>query len=280
MNQQRTPSPRSLSINIEHHDVIDSTQLAARRLIEARQDAGSILPPTLVTAAEQTAGVGRSAKPWRSPRGGLWATLLYPLPSSTAHIPGTLGLALGVACAHVVRRTLAVASANQETIADTRLRWPNDVYVRGEKILGVLTEIIQPKQHRFALVGVGLNLNITPVILEEIGRTAAVKPTSILSRTGVVSDIDVVTADLAHALVTTLSKALRAGEWSDAGVIAEAEQILFGVGEHQRLTLGPNRTAEGVLLGLDSTGSPWFDNTHTGTPDTRTPLPTPHNPTA
>lgn len=266
-------TPRNIHLNkngnnirITAHNTIDSTQLEARRLAESHTNPRTRLEPTLITATQQTAGIGRSAKPWQSPTGGLWATLLHPLPKPPTPIQQTLGLAIGVATTYLVRRTLAAADAPQQSINNTRLKWPNDVYINSNKVLGVLTEIITTQhQHRYALIGVGLNLNITKDQLNTIARNINSKqtpphypptPTSILAETGVESDIHAVKHDLANTLSSILTTAADPTAWSDASVIEQANQLLWGIGQHQHITLNTTNSATGILLGLNNTGIP------------------------
>ncbi len=112
----------------------DSTQDAAKRLHAA---AG-----TVVVAARQTAGRGRLGRPWADT------------------------LDVGVACSFLVSsrnsERLAAASALGAAIAVERvlgsrvsIKWPNDVYVNGRKLAGVLIEQSGP----LACVGIGINVN-------------------------------------------------------------------------------------------------------------------------
>jgi len=53
------------------------------------------------------------------------------------------------------------------------IKWPNDVLVRGKKISGILVETGLQADHRaFAVVGIGLNVNLNPVAYPEISNTA------------------------------------------------------------------------------------------------------------
>ena len=106
---------------------------------------------TLVLADEQTAGRGRMRRSWRSDAGaGIWLTLLER-PSSDE--------ALGVLA---LRIALALAPA-LESFATSRalLKWPNDVYVGGKKLAGVLVEARWrgPRLDWLAL-GVGVNVRV------------------------------------------------------------------------------------------------------------------------
>jgi BirA family biotin operon repressor/biotin-[acetyl-CoA-carboxylase] ligase len=109
---------------------------------------------TLVVAEEQTAGRGRLGRTWYSPpRVGLWASLILRpqmAPSRVFHL--TICGALALAETVYARTHLPV-----------RVKWPNDVFVRGKKLAGVLTETqLDQNEVRFVVLGVGMNVNQAP----------------------------------------------------------------------------------------------------------------------
>lgn len=100
-----------------------------------------------VIAEEQTAGRGRSGRRWASPPGqGLWmSTLLHGEGKPTSTLtPVLVGIAL-------IRAIRAVAPQ-----AEPGLKWPNDVYVAGRKVGGVLCESLGDGRH--VIAGMGLNV--------------------------------------------------------------------------------------------------------------------------
>ena len=128
-----------------HHRVTDSTNARARELAEAGAPHG-----TVVTAAEQTAGRGRQGRSWTAPPGKalLYSALLRPLDERHLLLP--------------LAAPLAVCEAAEELQPgiDCAIKWPNDVWVEGRKLAGVLIEA-KPEE-RWAVIGVGLNLSIEP----------------------------------------------------------------------------------------------------------------------
>jgi BirA family biotin operon repressor/biotin-[acetyl-CoA-carboxylase] ligase len=106
----------------------------------------------VIAAENQTAGRGRLGRRWHSPPGlGLWfSTIVRPDPVSD---PGRLTLGAAVAVADAVRDVCGV---------DTHLVWPNDVWVAGHKLAGILTETrMDEASIDYAAVGVGVNVNHT-----------------------------------------------------------------------------------------------------------------------
>jgi len=123
-----------------HLRVTDSTNTRARELAAAGAPHG-----TLVTAAEQSAGRGRQGRTWTAPPG---RALLCSV--VVRHPPPLLSLVAGVATAEAVGR-------------EARLKWPNDVWLDGRKVAGILVE--GRPQEGWAIVGVGINVAVR---LEEL----------------------------------------------------------------------------------------------------------------
>jgi len=110
----------------------------------------------VVVADEQTAGRGRGGHTFASPAGGLYASLLVTAPS--ADLPAPLVFATAVALAEAVEET---------TGASCQLKWPNDVWIEGKKVAGVLVEASPAADpgRVVAIVGVGVNVAGVPATL-------------------------------------------------------------------------------------------------------------------
>ncbi len=104
---------------------------------------------TLLFAEKQTAGRGQFQRVWASGEPlGLWFSLLLRLEISDTTIP-----ALSAFAAVALVKTLESLG-----IPDARIKAPNDVFVNGRKISGILVETRTGK-NPFAVVGIGLNVN-------------------------------------------------------------------------------------------------------------------------
>ncbi len=141
-----------------HYRRTDSTNTRARELAHRGAPHG-----TLVTAAEQSAGRGRQGRTWTAPPGrALLCSLVIREP------PRLLPLAAGVAVAEVCG-------------ARALLKWPNDVWVDGRKVAGILVE--GRPQEGWAVVGIGLNVAVRmedfPAELHEIAGTLGLEPDAI-----------------------------------------------------------------------------------------------------
>lgn len=107
---------------------------------------------TAAAAEEQTAGRGRCGRGFFSPRGaGLYLSLLLR-PESSA------GAALAITTAAAVAAAEAIEEISGE---ETRIKWVNDIYMRGRKVCGILTEAsldVESGGLRYAIIGIGINV--------------------------------------------------------------------------------------------------------------------------
>lgn len=106
----------------------------------------------VLVANRQTAGRGRRGRAWLSwPGSSLTFSVLWRfMPGAPA--PAGLSLVAGLALAR------ALEGLGAQGI---QLKWPNDVLVHGEKLAGILVELL-PARGRppAAVIGIGLNLHL------------------------------------------------------------------------------------------------------------------------
>ncbi len=115
---------------------------------------------SVVTAQKQTSGRGRLGRSFLSPEGGLYFSVSYPLTGKETNIP-FLTLLAGLAVNEAIKELTGTA---------TLIKWPNDIYLNGKKLGGILTELISFKGLT-AVVGIGINLTETD-FSEEIHKIA------------------------------------------------------------------------------------------------------------
>jgi BirA family transcriptional regulator, biotin operon repressor / biotin---[acetyl-CoA-carboxylase] ligase len=140
-------SPLPSGYVLRAFDRVESTNDEARRLAEEGAAAGVV-----VVARQQIKGRGRHGRVWQSPPGNLYASLLLR-PDCTIATSAQLSLVASLALAETL-----VALAPPEV--DVRLKWPNDVLVRGAKVAGLLLESAAGRNERAAWVVVGSGVNI------------------------------------------------------------------------------------------------------------------------
>jgi len=110
-----------------------------------------------LVAASQTAGRGRRGNKWFSPpKAGLY--LSFKLPKDYFAQNGELSC-ISLVCGLAVSETV-------DSYALSRIKWPNDVYIGGKKVAGILVEATPSD----IVVGIGVNLNTVsfPVELQKV----------------------------------------------------------------------------------------------------------------
>lgn len=109
--------------------------------------------PCLLVAEHQTHGRGRMGRSWHAvPGASLTFSLGVPL-----ELADWSGLSLTVGC--------ALADALEPSPAGTprlQLKWPNDIWLDGRKLGGILIETVPAGGQRMAIIGVGLNVRHRP----------------------------------------------------------------------------------------------------------------------
>jgi BirA family biotin operon repressor/biotin-[acetyl-CoA-carboxylase] ligase len=219
--------------NVVHSPEIQSTNDEARRLAEGGAPEG-----TLVITDYQTVGRGRLDRRWEAPPGSslLMSLLFRPAlaPWETQRL--TMICSLGVADA-----------VESETGLCVGLKWPNDIVVGGAKVGGILTEIgISRGQVDYAVVGVGLNVNLDPSQLPGHLLMPATSLSSVLGKP--VARLPLLWAFL--RAVESRYRALRAGrsphsQWAER-LVTLGERVAVGLA---------GSLVEGVAEGVDPDGA-------------------------
>ena len=146
---------------IKIYKSLESTNLKAKEL--AKEGAS---PWTIVVAEEQTGGYGQKKTDWSSPKGGLYFSAI--LPKSNIDDLQTLTILAAFICAKTIKE-----SFNLEPF----IKLPNDVWINGKKVAGILTENIVGKNVKLSVMGIGLNTNIEklPKGLENIATSLKIE---------------------------------------------------------------------------------------------------------
>lgn len=147
---------------IHHRGIVSSTMDELHAMAQDGAVAG-----TAVVAEEQVGGRGSRGRIWRSPRGGLWlSVLLRPASASGLDL---LSLRSGLA----VSRVLSSMSPGEAI----RLKWPNDLMLGNAKVGGILCEARwQGESLGWVVVGLGLNVsNPVPDALRAVATNLATR---------------------------------------------------------------------------------------------------------
>ncbi len=222
-----------------HLDITDSTNLQARRI--ASQDGGECV---LVTAAEQTAGRGRLGRQWKSPRGGAWLSLAWPMKKA----PSTYATASLVAAIAVVR---ALGEIVPECDNLLQIKWPNDVLLKGRKVACILCEqalAASPGCSGTLIVGVGVNVDFDLAVLPDGLRHPA---TTLRQEVNCPVSVNDVSNAVAARLVQLLTDFETEGLTEP--LVQELQSRLAYIGMERSFELAACVT-RGIVTGIDQVG--------------------------
>jgi BirA family biotin operon repressor/biotin-[acetyl-CoA-carboxylase] ligase len=137
---------KEIGKKILHFDTIDSTNSKAKELANNGEEHG-----TIVVSEEQTLGRGRMGRSFVSPKGkGIWMSIILRPDID----PLRISLITQIAAA-------AVNTALTQFGVDSKIKWPNDIILKGKKVCGILTEMSgELTKINYVVLGIGLNANI------------------------------------------------------------------------------------------------------------------------
>lgn len=213
------------------HESIDSTNAEGMRLAANGQ-----LAPFVVLAEQQSAGRGRRGRQWISPFAqNLYFSLVLRIDGGMRQLEG-LSLVVGLA----VMRTLQTFG-----VKNVGVKWPNDVLVDGQKITGILLELIgDPADVCHVVLGIGINVNM------QANTQVDQRWTSMRRELGASVDRNHLVAVLGHHLEHELGRHRRYGF---AAFQEEWEQAHLWQGRNVTLIAGATQV-QGVVAGVDGQG--------------------------
>ena len=107
----------------------------------------------LVISDIQTNGRGSYGKKWISKKGNFFGSFFFPLKKNYPSFDqfSTIN--------PVIVSELIKSFCDQNKI---RIKFPNDIFLNGKKICGILQEIIVHKKEKYLITGIGINTKISP----------------------------------------------------------------------------------------------------------------------
>ncbi|NMP15990.1 bifunctional biotin--[acetyl-CoA-carboxylase] ligase/biotin operon repressor BirA [Thalassotalea sp. Y01] len=144
--------------NVEVHTIIDSTNSYLMRRLPNQVTHGQVC-----ISEYQSAGRGRRGKQWQSPLGShLYMSMYWYLEQGMAAAMG-ISIVVGIAVADVLKGIYGLP---------VQLKWPNDIYVDGAKLAGILVELEgQSIGPGHCVIGLGLNVQMPDNSAAEIDQS-------------------------------------------------------------------------------------------------------------
>jgi len=201
----------------------------------------------IVAVAEtQSAGRGRNGRTWASRYGGLYCSFL-DRPS----------IALADYCIPAMLYQTAAARAISAICGkQARLRWPNDIYIDGQKIAGIITEIeAMGDMINWVVTGIGVNVNnLSPsakaVSCSEIVRHAVSRR---MLLTAIIKEADQLKKSAGSTTAYAQGNRYLAAEWNSLADCIGAKAAIVDAVNIQRDEKSRMLT-RGVFAGIDPAG--------------------------
>lgn len=218
---------------IEHYDVIGSTADAARDMAVQGVPEGTVL-----VAESQTAGRGRMDRGWLTPAGQAVALTVVLYPSFPPPAAPLLGLAAGLAVREAIESVTGLAA---------QVKWPNDIYLGGRKVAGVLLEMAAELDRvKWVTLSVGINVNNSFAGTGLEGTAASLRGET----GGAVSRLEV-----AAAFLTALDRFYNKGvNGTAAAKIVDSFQSAHMLQGQQVMVRTPSGRIRGSVEGIDPDG--------------------------
>ena len=194
----------------------------------------------VVFAESQTKGRGRLGRKWVSPaRKGLWfSALLRPKLRPQAVTQLTIAAA-----------TALVRAIHSETGLELEIKWPNDIYLHGKKVAGILTEMNgELDTVKYVILGIGVDVNLGanefPADLRKVATSLRIELGETLDR-----------AELAAEILRELDRDYgRIGSGQFEALADEFETACKTIGRDVAITVG-ERCLRGRAESLDADGA-------------------------
>ena len=138
-------------LKILYFKTLSSTQLYLKEQLQAKR----LVAPIAVVADIQTNGIGSRENSWYAKEGNLLLSFALNIQA----LPCDLKLeSVSIYFSYILKETLC------ELGSKVFLKWPNDLYLKNNKIGGIITNIVD----NTLVCGVGVNLEIAPVGFESL----------------------------------------------------------------------------------------------------------------
>ena len=235
--------PDQLSVQL--YDYIDSTNSAMLRRHEVRRhedrrhlQAGAA--NHLILTEFQSAGRGRRGKVWLGDYGRNIAMTLGIELQTNLNALGGLSSVVG----------LALLQALELEGVHAQLKWPNDVWVKEQKLAGILVELLPTKTGTLAVVGIGINADLTNAQASKIDQSV-----TSLRRLGASISRD----DLVVAVCTSLLENFDVYSRDGFAPFLEAFDSAHCLHDQAAILVLGGESQEGIVRGVDITGGLRFE---------------------
>lgn len=131
----------------KYEKVTSTNDIAINLIKENQKEIGCVY------ADIQTSGRGTQGKKWVSDKGNLFSTIFFPLKKNYPPF-NEFSIINPIIISEVIEHFCSDKNIN--------LKFPNDIFVNGKKICGILQEVITLNSKKFLIIGIGINIINNP----------------------------------------------------------------------------------------------------------------------
>ncbi len=192
---------------------------------------------TVVMTHLQTGGRGQRGNTWSSEQGqNLTISIIlrptFLIPTEQFHLNKAISIA--------VCQTLRAFE-----IPQTKIKWPNDIYINDRKVAGILIQnILKSKSIDCSIVGIGLNVN------QSTFSKKLPNPTSMFLEVGRKMDLQIVLNQLMRNLDLMYKRMIA----SKASHSPDYHQLLYRRGVKSTFRMSDGKLRSGIIQGVNEVG--------------------------
>jgi BirA family biotin operon repressor/biotin-[acetyl-CoA-carboxylase] ligase len=215
---------------IEYYSKLDSTQTRAKEIaLSATSDYALVISET------QTRAYGRLSRKWESVFGGIWLSILLR-PNITPERSQHFNFILSIAVIRALLKQFDIHAS---------IKWPNDIYLEGRKLAGILTEASH-ELGRTNWVVIGLGLNANNSLSDKISSKALTLKTFLGRSVNRISIIKEILSEFNSLYVRFIKEGF-------APLVKEYNSVSYLNGKYVTLIDGEIKTS-GTALGINEQG--------------------------
>ena len=136
-----------MKIKLLRFKKVKSTNDIALKLIKKKN-----LSSSMIVSEMQTQGRGTMGKKWISKKGNLFISIFFEMNQTKINFKH-----FAILNAYLLKRVISKKFSQK-----IKIKWPNDLLYKNNKICGILQEVVNHKNKKFLIVGMGINTNFDP----------------------------------------------------------------------------------------------------------------------
>ena len=136
-----------MKIKLLRFKSVNSTNDVALKLTQKKNSR-----PTMIVSEAQISGRGTMGKKWVSQKGNLFISIFFEMNQKNINFKHFA----------ILNALLLKSALSKQFSKKIKIKWPNDLMHNNKKICGILQEVVNYKDKRFLIVGIGVNTNLEP----------------------------------------------------------------------------------------------------------------------